>query len=438
MKRLLFIISLFAFFVSTAQDKAVVEWLNTNAIPIEDATQYTPPTAFAANASQKFKDARVFGFGEATHHGKEFFDLKAKFFKYLVEHQGVRVFILESGYPNSREINQWLNEGTKTSREMARQLGFALWMCEEITDLLQWMKDYNTDKPVSERILFYGMDNQFCYGIDKQVRKFVTQYKLNIPQGQLMAADSSSALYYSRKTPDAEWLKDKAEGLAALRISLQKESTSFTENDRKEADETIHAVDVLSQFILFTAKPGIALRDEHMYQNVLWIMQQQGKNSKAFIWAHNGHVNKNDLAGFNVPSVGSRLKQYYGDAYYSMGFDFCKGRLYTTTIDNAKNAKASVYMLDKTTKDTYAYTFTEAEHNVFFIDMATAITNPVMNKFLNSNKKQYHAGSGGYSAKHPTAKKFKYPEDYDGVIFVKNISMAHYIREAVPAVYYVE
>lgn len=437
MKKIITTVLFLVTVITNAQDKAIVDWLNSNATPIEDATPTTPPTAFAANTPQKFKDARIFGFGEATHHGKEFFDLKAKFFKYLVEKQGVRMFILESGYPNCREINQWLNDGTKTSREMARQLGFALWMCEEITDLLQWMKDYNTGKHVADRILFYGMDDQFCYGIDKQVRQFVTQYKLNIPQEQLMAADSSSALFYSRKTPAAEWLKDKAEGLAGLRISLQKESTSFTGNDRKEADETIHAVDVLSQFIQSTAEPSFALRDEHMYQNVLWIMQQQGENSKAFIWAHNGHVNKKGMAGYNVPSVGSRLKQYYGDAYYSMAFDFSKGRLYTTTIDEAKKAKASIYMLNETEKKNYAYTFSQAKYEVFFIDMTTAQRSLVMEKFLNSNKKQYYAGNGGFLKNH-AAKKLKYPEEYDGVIFVKTISLPHYIKEALPAALYVE
>jgi len=437
MKKLLSIISLFVFLFSSAQDKAVIEWLNVNAIPIEDATPTTPPNAFAANVPQKFKDARIFGFGEATHHGKEFFDLKAKFFKYLVENQGVKVFILESGYPNCREINQWLNGGTKTSREMARQLGFLIWMCEEMTDLLQWMKEYNVGKPVAERIRFYGMDDQFAYAINTQVRQFVTQYKLNIPEQQLVAADSISALQYAKNAPGKEWLGKMAGELVGLKTSLQKETTAFTGNDRKEADEALHGIEVLCQFIALTATPSIALRDEHMYQNVQWIMHQEREGSKAFIWAHNGHINKKDMAGYNVPSVGSRLKQYYGDAYYSMAFDFSKGRLYTTTIGKAENLKASVYTLDETEKKTYAFTFSQAKHDVFFIDMTTAEHSPVTEKFLNSNKKQYYAGSGGF-LKSQSTKKLKYPEEYDGVIFVKTISIPHYIKEAMPARFYIE
>ncbi|MFP9115161.1 erythromycin esterase family protein [Flavobacterium sp. RHBU_3] len=436
-KNLTIYILLFIVALTRAQDKNVVAWLDANATPIEDATPTTPPTAFAASVPQKFKDARIFGFGEATHHGKEFFDLKAKFFKYLVENQGVKVFILESGYSNCREINLWLDEGTKTSREMARQLGFLIWMCEEMTDLLQWMKDYNRGKPVAERIRFYGMDDQFGHGINKQVRQFVTQYKLNIPEQQLMAADSCSALQYGNIKAERKWLENKATQLDDLKLAIEKATVSFTGTDKTVANETLHAIDVLLQYIRLTATPGIALRDEHMYQNVQWIMQQERQGSKAFIWAHNGHINKKGMAGYNVPSVGSRLKQYYGDAYYSMAFDFSKGRLYTTTIDKAENSKASVYTLDETEKKTYAFTFSQAKHDVFFIDMTTAERSPVMEKFLNSNKKQYYAGNGGFLKDH-AAKKLKYPEEYDGVIFVKTISVPHYIKEAMPVRFYIE
>lgn len=438
MKKLLFIISLFVFLFSSAQNKAVIEWLNVNAIPIEDATPKTPPNAFATNVPQKFKDARIFGFGEATHHGKEFFDLKAKFFKYLVENQGVKVFILESGYPNCREINQWLNGGTKTSREMADQLGFVLWMCEEMTELLQWMKDYNADKALGQRIRFYGMDDQFAYGINTQVRQFVTRYKLNIPEQQLVAADSISALQYVKNAPEKEWLGKMAGELAGLKTSLQKQTTAFTGNDRKEADETLHGIDVLCQFTALTATPGIALRDEHMFQNVQWIMRQHGEDSKAFIWAHNGHINKNNLAGFNVHSVGRKLKDYYSDAYYSMGFDFASGRLYTTIVDKSRNTSASVYVLDAPAKNTYANTFAKTLNPIFFIDMDTAVKNPAINKFLSSDKKQYYGGGGGFLKNSPTGKNFKYPEDYDGLIFVRDISVPHYIKEAVPARFYIE
>ncbi|MBC8644555.1 hypothetical protein H9W95_12235 [Flavobacterium lindanitolerans] len=70
----------FLFSISlNAQTSNVVSWLNTNAIVIEDANPDAELVAFTQNEPQGFKEARIYGFGEATHHAKEFFDLKAKF-----------------------------------------------------------------------------------------------------------------------------------------------------------------------------------------------------------------------------------------------------------------------------------------------------------------------------------------------------------------------
>ena len=70
------------FFLSTyinAQKDETIKWINSNLIKIEDANPDTKPSIFSDNIPKKFQDAKIFGFGETTHHGKEFFDLKAKF-----------------------------------------------------------------------------------------------------------------------------------------------------------------------------------------------------------------------------------------------------------------------------------------------------------------------------------------------------------------------
>ena len=89
------VITFFILFQTYAQNHKVVKWINENAIKIEDANPDTDITIFDNSIPKKFADAKLFGFGEATHQGKEFFDIKAKFFKYLVKNQGVNVLISE-------------------------------------------------------------------------------------------------------------------------------------------------------------------------------------------------------------------------------------------------------------------------------------------------------------------------------------------------------
>ena len=102
---LVLIVCLFNF-CTYGQNDNVVNWINENAIKVEDADPDTELLIFNDNIPEKFANAKIFGFGEATHHGKEFFDIKAKFFKYLVETQNVKVFIMEDSYPSESGINE--------------------------------------------------------------------------------------------------------------------------------------------------------------------------------------------------------------------------------------------------------------------------------------------------------------------------------------------
>ena len=55
-----------------AQDDKVIHWINKNAIEIENANPDSQLVAFHKQLPKKFSEAQIFGFGEATHHSKEF------------------------------------------------------------------------------------------------------------------------------------------------------------------------------------------------------------------------------------------------------------------------------------------------------------------------------------------------------------------------------
>ena len=72
MKTFISAIIYFILFQTYAQDDKVVSWINENAIKIEDANPDTNLSIFNNNIPKKFASAKIFGFGEAAHQGKEF------------------------------------------------------------------------------------------------------------------------------------------------------------------------------------------------------------------------------------------------------------------------------------------------------------------------------------------------------------------------------
>lgn len=85
MRIFLLAITYFISFHIYAQNDKFIDWIDENTIKIEDANPDTKLSTFDVNRPQKFADKKIFGFGETTHHRKEFFDLKANFFKKITK-----------------------------------------------------------------------------------------------------------------------------------------------------------------------------------------------------------------------------------------------------------------------------------------------------------------------------------------------------------------
>ncbi|MFP9115162.1 erythromycin esterase family protein [Flavobacterium sp. RHBU_3] len=425
MKKLLFSIAAFCSLLLHAQNQPVVEWINTNAIVIEDATPTTPPAAFAANVPKKFKDARVFGFGEASHHGKEFFDLKAKFFKYLVENQGVTLFIMEESYQAEEGINRWISGGEGDINTIKDNFRLIIWHNKEVVELLQWMRNYNAGKPREKQVRFYGMDNQMGDSLNTKLRNYVKKHNISIDENLLTAADSCAAA--KLKAGGLKGWGDKMHPqLQQVRKVLESKSGRLSAAGSEEYYDTMRALNYLEEYTLFVTAPYSQSRDRDMYNNVVEILQHEGPNSKAFVWAHNAHIDKKSYGHYSSLSVGARLKEHFADAYYAVGFDFGAGILPGLVIKDKKANGWKNYDFKTPYKGTHAEVLVQAQPDVFFVDMDTANTNKDAAKFFNKKLKQLFLGGPGYNPDEPFFMKVKFAEHYDGIIFVKNILPATY------------
>ena len=167
-----------------------MEWINHNSIEIEDADPDSRLEIFSGNVPQKFENAQIFGFGEASHHGKEFFDIKAKFFKYLVQSQDVKAFVMEESYPAEAGINEWISGGEGDIKTIAANFSIYPWHTKEVVNLLEWMRNYNLNKPKEEQIRFYGIDIQNVKGINEELRAFIGKHNLPVSNDLLSVLDS--------------------------------------------------------------------------------------------------------------------------------------------------------------------------------------------------------------------------------------------------------
>lgn len=431
MKIFLLGISLFLSFQINAQKKETIKWINKNSIKIEDADPNTKLSIFNDNIPKKFEDAKIFGFGEATHHGKEFFDIKAKFFKYLVETQNIKVFIIEDSYPSEAGINEWISGGNGNVETIANNFGIVPWYCKEIVNLLEWMRNYNLNKTKDEQIQFYGMDIQNVKGINQEIRDLVKNYNIPISEELLLVADKcvDKKVEYNKSNDWANIQIPKLNEIENILVDFQKEVKNDTNT---EFNAAIRALRYLKKYTYYVQNHYSQDRDLKMFENVKWIIENKSKNGKAFIWAHNEHINNKGFANYsnrNIYNLGRHLKEYYKDDYYSVGFDFGKGTLGGYVFSENESARWNTYTLNQPFPDTYAATFIDVKDDIFFIDMIKAINNNPTD-FFKSKNKQLILGASGYNPKQNNLFTKKISEMYDGLIFIKNITVPNYkLRE---------
>ncbi|SDU12540.1 erythromycin esterase [Polaribacter sp. Hel1_33_78] len=425
-KNYLIFVILFSLFNINGQNNKTIKWINENAIEIEDANPDSELIVFKNNTPNKFANAKVFGFGEATHHGKEFFNLKAKFFKYLVKNHHVKTFIMEESFPSESGINEWISGGKGDIKTIANNFSIGPWYCIEIVNLIKWMRDYNSTKNKDEQVYFYGMDIQYVKNINLKIRDFVLRKKIPIREELLITLDKcvNKKVEYGKKSNWEEIQTPKLNEIENILIEFQKKSTN---ENISEFNSAIRALNYLKKYTYYVQNHYSQDRDLKMYENVKWIIENKSKNGKAFIWAHNEHINNKGFGNYskrNIYNLGRQLKEFYKNEYYSVGFDFGSGTIPGIKVENGKLNGWKQFKFKKPFNSTYAETLFKSNLDIYFIDLNKAL-NSNIKSFFKKTSKQFNSGGNGFQSKKNNLMNKKYSEIYDGLIFVKNLSISN-------------
>lgn len=390
----LLIISTFSF----SQEKEVISWINNNAT---DLLHYSPKEFDSIIKYSNFNtiEADIYGFGEATHHNKEFSELKTSFFKFLVLNKKVKTFILEESYGACFFINEYIHGNQGDLEDLILNFRQHIWKTEEVFDLISWMKVYNDGKPENEKISIYGNDSMFNYGIDTIIKKLCLNENIKLKKEEVELLD-----YYSNSTFPK---KSKQEELIKLFARIN------------QSHEIIQATEALLHYIAFSENPIQKVRDQFMFENVFNIYEN--KKDKIFVWAHNEHIKKTNLFRDNVPSMGNHLSKKYGKKYFAVGFEFGIGTFFSF---NQKENKYSNVILEKPIKNTNSEFLFETKLDVFYLDFETANKNILMNKFLSQKRDYLVIGAYGLVLEYLKYNyaRDKYNDMFDGLIYIKKVS----------------
>jgi erythromycin esterase len=114
-----------------AADPAVTSWLAQRAIPF-DTVEPDGGHGDLQAVRAMVGAARVVSLGEATHGTAEFFKMKHRLLRLLVEEEGFTAFGIEASFPDTEAINEFVLTGRGDARRALAGQGFWTWTTEEV------------------------------------------------------------------------------------------------------------------------------------------------------------------------------------------------------------------------------------------------------------------------------------------------------------------
>ena len=342
-------------------------WIERNAIPFE-GSHLSLPNSDIGFLREIAGDARVVSLGENTHGTRDFFEMKARILRFLVEETGFDAFAIEATWPEANRLDAYVRRGEGDAAELLSGLYFWTWNTESVLEMIEWMRSHNE---TGGDLGFYGFDMQYP---GMALHNVVEYFRAVDPdRANALAAPLECLVRVANdpagRFPEVRYADQTADYRAACGAALDEVRDSLVAR-RADYEATggedafalaFQSMRVAIQYHLMIT--GDQSRDQSMAENTVWLHRQLGADSRIVLWAHNFHVSTQPGA------QGWFLRQSYGDGMVIVGFSHESG-----TFTGVRQRGSSYFGLDQMVLDaarhlSYEHHLSTATVPRFFLDL---------------------------------------------------------------------
>jgi erythromycin esterase len=313
----------------SAAPSEVTEWIREYAVSLKSVTASAGFDDFAL-LREWIGDARVVGLGEATHSTREFFQLKHRLVEFLVSELGFTLFMLEANFPESLALNRYVLCGEGDSRHSLTSGRCWSWDCDEIFELIEWMRRWNAEH--ERKVFFYGVDMQTSAPAAMYLLEYLQRHESSaysrLRDGLLpLAIDPDAREWASRSDAEKEDVREAINDAVATLDALK---PSSVEERYELGIARLHAEVLRQREQMWIQQSVEDVRDRAMAENVCALLDLHGPRTKAVIWAHNSHVRAHQSVGLRdeyppTKMLGQYLRERFLGDYMTFGLAFDHG-----------------------------------------------------------------------------------------------------------------
>ena len=284
----------------------------------------------------RFGDARVVLLGEASHGTSEFYRARAQISKRLIAHHGFTIVAVEADWPDAATIDRYVLHRPQREGEQKAFERFPTWMWRnrEVDSFIRWLRRHNNGRDYGEMAGFYGLD---LYNMSMAMRAVIDFLDERDPELGRLASRRYGCLDPWAENPAAYGRHTLMEGYARCEVGvvemlkdlLQKQVDCFAEEcdewlDARSNARLVKNAEAYYRVMYHGSAASWNLRDTHMFETLLHLLDAKGPNSKAIVWAHNSHIGNAAFTEMGQVrdelNIGQLTKERFGSEARLIGF----------------------------------------------------------------------------------------------------------------------
>ena len=284
----------------------------------------------------RFADARVICLGEASHGTSEFYRVRAEITKRLIAHHGFSIVAVEADWPDAATIDRYVRHRDPREGEDKAFERFPTWMWRnrEFDNLIRWMRRHNNERDYEEMAGFYGLD---LYNLGASMRAVIDFLEEEDPEAAKVAKERYACLEPWADEPQRYGANALYEGYARCEVPVMQMMGDLMQRNfdclSEECDEWLDAAanarlvknaEKYYRVMYHGAAESWNLRDTHMFETLVQLLDAKGRDSKAVVWAHNSHIGNAAFTDMGQVrdeiNVGQLVKERFDDKARLIGF----------------------------------------------------------------------------------------------------------------------
>ncbi|MEN8213984.1 MAG: erythromycin esterase family protein [Pseudomonadota bacterium] len=345
---------------------------------------------------ERIGDSQVVLLGEATHGSHEFYQMRARITRELIEKRGFNIIAVEADWPDASRVDHFVRGFNRKPMFKKRPFaGFPRWMWANhpVLTFTHWLKDYNQRFASAEDAVgFYGLDLYNMFGSIEVVLDYLQDVDPKAAEsarwryGCLLPWIDDPSLY-SRVSGSGVSRTCEFEVYAVYR-DLLKRRELYQQLDKQRffgAEQNARLARSGEHFfrtMYDDKRDAWNQRDQNMFVTLQSIMKYRGHSSKAVVWAHNSHIGDaraTDMGAQGKYNLGQLVRETFGEKSYLIGFGTDHG---TVAAASEWGAPMQVMQIQPSHEDSYERLFHDAKTDNFLLPLRHPVQEITRNKLL--------------------------------------------------------